>query len=128
MPTIVETASTHAGTTASPSAANPDNRERAPHPLRPRTGWTAAQLDRPVWAVRMDRPDGSHTFVGPEPGESSAVSRRRREQEQWSAAGLWAPAATVVTMPAATFLDHARHRSGCTSTSCPRSADAVPHR
>jgi hypothetical protein len=128
MPTIVETAPTHAGTTASPLAANPDHPERARHPRRPRTARPAAPLDRPVWAVRLDRPDGSHTFVGPEPGECAAVSRRRREQDQWSAAGLWAPAATVVTMPAATFLDHARRPPGCTSTSCPRSADAVPHR
>ena len=106
MPTIVETAPIHAGTTMPPHAV---------------------PLESAVWVVRLDRPDGSHTYVGPEPNAAAATSRQAQEQQRWSAAGLWAPTATVVSMSAGTFIDHARHRT-CMSSTCHRSADVVPRR
>lgn len=78
---------------------------------------------RSIWAVRVDRPDGTHKFVGPEPGEAAAEARCLREQRQWSAAGLWAPSTSIVTMAAATFTDHARRHPNCTSAKCPQSGE-----
>jgi hypothetical protein len=76
---------------------------------------------RPIWVVRVDRPDGTHNFVGPEPGESAAETRRAHEQAQWAAAGMWAPAMSTVRMAAAAFVEHARRHPNCTSELCPRS-------
>jgi hypothetical protein len=81
---------------------------------------------RRVWAVRVDRPDGTHHFVGPEPGKPAAEARRRREQLQWSAAGLWAPSVSVVTMAAGDFTEHARRHPNCTSLDCPHSTEPPP--
>jgi len=81
---------------------------------------------RSIWAVRVDRPDGTHHFVGPEPGKPAAEARRRREQLQWSAAGLWAPSASVVTMAAADFAEHARRHPDCTSVDCAHSTERPP--
>ena len=77
-----------------------------------------------IWAVRVDRPDGTHNYVGPETGEPAAEDRRTREQHQWAAAGLWAPSVSVVKMAAAAFVSHARRHPNCTSTECPRSTDS----
>lgn len=81
--------------------------------------------ERPVWVVRLDRPDGTHNFVGPEPGEVDAEVRCKMEQRRWSAAGLWAPTTSVVTMSAAAFVEHARRQLSCTSTMCPRAGASV---
>jgi hypothetical protein len=75
-----------------------------------------------VWAVRLDRPDGTHCFVGPERDGREAGARCDREQRQWAAAGIWAPSPSIVTMTAAAFVDHARNRPNCSSGDCPRSA------
>lgn len=77
-----------------------------------------------IWAVRVDRPDGTHNYVGPEAGEPAAEVRRTREQHHWAAAGLWAPSVSVVKMAAAAFVSHARRHPNCTSTECPRSTDS----
>lgn len=87
---------------------------------------TSPDPARWIWAVRVDRPDGTHHFVGPEPGKPAAEARRRREQLQWSAAGLWAPSVSVVTMAAADFTEHARRHPNCTSVDCPHSTQRPP--
>jgi hypothetical protein len=75
--------------------------------------------ERPIWAVRLDRPDGTHSFVGPEPSEPAAQARSAREQRHWGAAGLWAPSASVVAISAKVFIEHARDFANCSSTQCP---------
>ena len=84
---------------------------------------TCSNPQESIWAVRVDRPDGTHNYVGPETGEPAAEARRTREQHQWAAAGLWAPSVSVVKMAATSFVSHARRHPNCTSTECPRSTD-----
>ncbi|MGX6606169.1 hypothetical protein ACWKSP_29210 [Micromonosporaceae bacterium Da 78-11] len=70
-----------------------------------------------VYAVRLEWPDGTHQFVGPEPDLVHAELRADSVQMQWRQ-GFWRPRPWAVAMGANDFVKHARLDRDCTDQAC----------